>query len=161
MQSERGGKPLLAIAVFKLLKATVLVGIGVAAWSLARDSGTWVTLQRVAEHLKLGPDNRLVDRALGTISGLDDTKLEELGLGTFVYAAVFLTEGVGLVLRKHWAEYLTTAVTASFIPFEVYELTRGFSPFKLAGLAVNVAILVYLVVRLEIRLSRTRPQTCR
>jgi uncharacterized membrane protein (DUF2068 family) len=148
LQPARGRKTLLAIAILKLLKATVLVGVGVAALLLVHDSSSFITLQRVAEHIKLGPDNRLVDRALAAISGLSATKLEELGLGTFVYAAVFLTEGTGLLLRRPWAEYLTTVVTASFIPFELYELVRGFSALKVVGLGVNVAILVYLLARL-------------
>jgi len=152
---ERGRGTLLAIATFKLLKAAALIGIGVAALSLARDSSTFAVLQRIGDHLKLGPDNRLVDRALAAISGLSDTKLEELGLGTFVYAVVFLTEGTGLLLRRRWAEYLTTIVTASFIPFELYELVRGFSVFKALGLVVNVAILAYLLARL---LSKRAPQ---
>jgi uncharacterized membrane protein (DUF2068 family) len=147
---------LLAIAIFKLLKATALIGVGVAALAIARDSSAFFTLERVADHLKLGPDNRLVDRALAAISGLSTAKLEELGLGTFVYAAVFLTEGVGLVLRRRWAEYLTTIVTASFIPFELYELSRGFSTLKLVGLCVNVAILVYLLTRLLAKRARPR-----
>jgi uncharacterized membrane protein (DUF2068 family) len=154
-QPERGRKALLAIAIFKLLKATALVATGVAALSLAHDSTSFLTLQRVAEHIKLGPDNRLVDRALAAIWGLDAKKLEELGLGTFVYAAVFLTEGTGLLLRRRWAEYLTTIVTASFIPFEVYELARGFSALKVAGLGVNVAIVAYLLARI---LAKRAPQ---
>lgn len=155
-EPERGQGALLAIAIFKLVKAVALIGIGVAALAIARDSSAFLTLERVADHIKLGPDNRLVDRALATIWGLDSRKLEELGLGTFVYAAVFLTEGVGLVLRRRWAEYLTTIVTASFIPFELYELARGFSAFKLVGLGINVAIFAYLLVRLLVKRAPER-----
>ncbi len=33
-----------------------------------------------------------------------------------------MTEGVGLLLRQYWAEYLTIFTTASLIPLEIYEL---------------------------------------
>jgi len=72
-----------------------------------------------------------------------------LAVGTFVYAAVFLVEGTGLLLRKRWAEYLTTIVTASFVPFELYEMAHTPSVLKAAGIALNVAIVVYLIVRLR------------
>jgi uncharacterized membrane protein (DUF2068 family) len=61
---------------------------------------------------------------------------------------VFSAEGVGLWFEKTWAEYLTVIVTLSFIPFEAYELAQGFNVGKVIGLAINLVILVYLVVRL-------------
>jgi len=42
-----------------------------------------------------------------------------------------LTEGVGLALRKRWAEYLTIIATSSLIPLEVYELIQHFSVMKI------------------------------
>ena len=76
----------------------------------------------------------------------------ELGLivgTTFFYSALLLTEGVGLWLQKIWAEYLTTIITASFIPFEVYELIKRATVPRIVILAVNILIVVYLVVRLR------------
>ena len=37
--------------------------------------------------------------------------------------------------------------TTSFVPLEVYELARRFTPLRLAALVINVAIVAYLVVR--------------
>jgi len=52
-------------------------------------------------------------------------------------------------------------VTASFIPFEIWELTRRPGGGKVVALAVNAAIVVYLAwrrVRAEApRVSRFRP----
>jgi uncharacterized membrane protein (DUF2068 family) len=154
MEREHGPKTLFAIAIFKLVKAVALVAIGVTALLIARDSSELLSLELVAEHLKFGPNNHLVDKAISAISGLDAKTLEECGLGTFIYAAVFLTEGIGLLLRKRWAEYLTTIVTASFIPFEVYELVKHVSPLKIVGLVANVAIVIYLLARILAKRSR-------
>jgi hypothetical protein len=49
-------------------------------------------------------------------------------------------------LAKRWAEYLTLVSTALFIPFEIYEISAGVSAFKVIILAINVAIVVYLLV---------------
>ena len=66
-------------------------------------------------------------------------QLKELSAGTFVYAAIFLTEGTGLLLRKHWAEYMTLISTGLFIPLEIYEIHRHFTMLKLVVTVVNVA----------------------
>ena len=78
-------------------------------------------------------------------------QLKALSAGTFFYAALLLTEGTGLLMRKHWAEYFTVITTAALIPLEVYELANHFSWGKILVLIVNVAILVYLVARLRKR----------
>jgi uncharacterized membrane protein (DUF2068 family) len=115
---------------------------------LAHDSDAWVAVERWADVLRFGPDNRMIDRALAALSGLSARRLDELSIATFAYAAVFTTEGVGLLLHQRWAEYLTTLVTASFIPFELYELFHGPSVLKVLGLLVNGLIVAYLARRL-------------
>jgi uncharacterized membrane protein (DUF2068 family) len=66
-----------------------------------------------------------------------------------VYAGVLLTEGVGLWLRQRWAEYFTVIVTASFVPLELYEIVRHVTVTRVIVLAVNLAIVGYLVARLR------------
>lgn len=149
MTKHQGPGLLLAIAVFKLAKSGALIALGVCALLLVRDGDAYTTLRSLVSQLRLDPDNRYVHKAIGKLSGIDSTKLEALSLGTFVYAAVFLIEGVGLALRKRWAEYLTTIVTASFIPFEVYEMAHKPSLVKAAGIALNLAIVAYLTLRLR------------
>lgn len=138
---------LVAIAVFKLIKAAALIAVGSAALSLIHDGDVVSTLTHVVEKFRLDPHNRIVNRGISAISGLDTRRLEELGVGTFVYAAVFMVEGVGLLLRKRWAEYLTIVVTASFIPFEIYEMVHKPTALKAGGIALNAVIVLYLVVR--------------
>jgi uncharacterized membrane protein (DUF2068 family) len=76
-------------------------------------------------------------------------KLEEISVGTFFYASLFLTDGTGLVLGKRWAEYFTSIVTGSFIPLEIYELIHHFSVAKLTVAVINGAVVLYLVGRLK------------
>lgn len=148
-ERQRGAGVLIAIAVFKLVKAALLIAIGVGALRLVHDGDAEGTLRGLVNDLRMDPNDRLFNHAISRLSGLDHRKLEELGIGTFVYAGVFLVEGTGLALRKHWAEYLTTIVTGSFIPLEVYEMIRKPSVPKAIGILVNVAIVVYLVGRLR------------
>jgi uncharacterized membrane protein (DUF2068 family) len=147
--SQRSGTGVLfAIAVFKLVKAALLIALGIGALSLAHGADSLTTLRDVVRDLGLDPNRHLINQAIGKISGIDDRRLRELSVGTFVYAAVFVVEGTGLLLRKHWAEYLTSIVTASFIPFEIYEMVHKPSAVKATAVGVNVIIVVYLVRRL-------------
>jgi uncharacterized membrane protein (DUF2068 family) len=80
---------------------------------------------------------------------VDDRKLKELSVGTFVYSAIFLTEGTGLALGKRWAEYFTIVTTASFLPLELYEIFRHATIARGVALVVNVAVVLYLVRELR------------
>ena len=69
-------------------------------------------------------------------------------------SALLLTEAVGLMRGKRWAEYLTIVATSSLVPLEVYELSRRLTPTRLAALIVNLVIVAYLVVRVRRESSR-------
>lgn len=62
-----------------------------------------------------------------------------------LYCVVEGTEAVGLWLGKRWAEYLTVIATAGFLPLEIHELTKRVTFLRLLALAVNVALLVWLI----------------
>jgi uncharacterized membrane protein (DUF2068 family) len=66
-----------------------------------------------------------------------------LGLGA--YAALQLTEGVGLWLLKRWGEYVAVVGTSAFVPLEVYELSHHITWLKVAALVVNLAAVTYLL----------------
>lgn len=142
------GRGLRVIAAFKLLKAFALIGVGVGALELLhKDVATlvehWINVFRVDPH------NHYIDLLLAKLAILDDRRLKELSVGTFVYASIFLVEGVGLVLRKRWAEYFTIITTSSLLPIEIYELTRRVSIGRSFALLINVAVVAYLIFELR------------
>jgi uncharacterized membrane protein (DUF2068 family) len=136
------------IAIFKLLKAVLLVAVGVGALNLLhRDVARAV--EHWAELLKLDPNSRYMDAALEKASNITPDKIKALGLGSIIYAGLFLTEGIGLWLEKRWAEWFTVIITSSLIPIEIYEVSRRTTPLKIAVLLINIAIVVYLVHRIR------------
>ena len=62
------------------------------------------------------------------------------------YAALEGAEAVGLWFQLRWAEYLTFVATLVFMPYEIYELLRSVTAFKVAALAVNLLIAFYLLL---------------
>jgi|HubBroStandDraft_6_1064221.scaffolds.fasta_scaffold734858_1 uncharacterized membrane protein (DUF2068 family) len=140
-ERDRG---LLLIGLFKLGKSILFFCLGFGAIHLLhKDLGDEV--MRLATALKFDPESRFVSLLLDKVDLIDAHRLREISLATFGYSAVALTEGVGLLLEKVWAEYLTLILTISFLPWELYELARRPSWFRLSLLLINLAVLGYLV----------------
>jgi uncharacterized membrane protein (DUF2068 family) len=135
---------LLTIGVFKLLEAVffLLVGVG-AIHFLHHDLGE--AAQRLAERLQMHMDGRLVKWALDHLDDVTAHRLKQIGIATIFYAGLRVTEGVGLVLEKVWAEYLTVGVTMSFLPWELYEMLRRPDWLRVGLLVVNLLVLAYLI----------------
>lgn len=140
------------IALFKFLKAVLLIAVGVGAFKLVHSDVTRVLTDWVLR-LGLDPYSRHIGRFLLQAASLTPNRLRDLGVGSFVYAALFLTEGIGLWLLKRWAEWLTVILTSSLIPLEVYELYRHPTPAKIFLLLFNLAVVAFLIYRI-----RTNPR---
>jgi len=148
-QSSKSSSAILVlIGAFKLLKALLLIIVGIGAFRLLhRDLAS--TVVHWTNLLRVDPDNRFVHRFLIRILRVTPTQLRELSIGTFLYAGLFATEGVGLLFRKRWAEYFTIVTTSGLIPLELYEMARHFTVAKLVVLLVNIMIVGYLVKRVR------------
>jgi uncharacterized membrane protein (DUF2068 family) len=69
-----------------------------------------------------------------------------LAFGLPVYALIELVEGVGLWLARRWGEYFAMIATSIFLPWEVWELTRGHITWlKVAAFVINLLLVIYLV----------------
>jgi uncharacterized membrane protein (DUF2068 family) len=135
------------IAVFKLAKAALLIATGVGILKLmhmdvAGELDHWIV------RLGLDPGSHYVNAAMEKATRLSPEKIKELGLVSFVYAGLFLTEGVGLWMLKRWAEWFTVVITSSLVPVEVYEIHRHPSAVKVVVLVINIAVVGYLLYRI-------------
>ena len=136
------------IAVFKFVKGGLLVALGIGVFNLLHKDIAGV-VEHWIEALRLDPGNQFLNAALAKASNVSPEQITKIGLGSFLYAALFLTEGTGLWLRKRWGEWLTVIITSSLIPVEIYEIHRHLSVLKLVVLALNVAIVGYLIFRIR------------
>jgi uncharacterized membrane protein (DUF2068 family) len=141
---KRHNEWLLLIAAFKLGQALLFVVIGVGALRLLHKDVADV-LARVADHLRFNPESKFVNFILDRATLGDDRLLRRIGEVGFIYAGLDLIEGTGLYLEKVWAEYLTLAITASFLPWEVFEVFRKLTLVRVSLLAVNTLVLLYLL----------------
>jgi uncharacterized membrane protein (DUF2068 family) len=155
-KTETSPTVLVLIGVFKLLKASLLIAMALGVHHLLRgDIAT--TLERWVHAVRIDPHNHYIHAAISSITGLPPRRLEELSVGTFAYGALFFVEGLGLLFRKRWAEYLTVISTTGLLPLELYELVHRPTAAKAILLAGNLLIVAYLVYNL----IRTRAATRR
>jgi uncharacterized membrane protein (DUF2068 family) len=138
------------IAVFKLLKALVLVTVVVAGLHLLHHQPAQTVLQWVLR-LHVDPGNSYVRTLLAKLLSVNEEQVALLAGGTLLYALLFTIEGVGLWLERAWAEDLTILSTAGFLPIELYELIKQSSITKEVVLLLNVIIVLYLAVRMRQR----------
>jgi uncharacterized membrane protein (DUF2068 family) len=146
--SQSSSFVLVLIGIFKLFKALLLLAVAVGAIKLLHKDVASTAMHWI-QVLGVDPDNRFVHGILVRIFRVTPKQLKELSAGTFLYAGLFATEGLGLVLRKRWAEYFTIVTTSGLIPLEIFEMARHFTATKLVVAFVNVLIVWYLAARVR------------
>ena len=110
--------------------------------------------ERVLRAVSLDPRRPFLHRFVTYLHDLHASEIKVAALFALGYGALELVEGTGLWLDKLWAEYLTVIATSLLLPLELYELVRKPTALKAGGIAVNIAIVVYLIVLLRRRLRR-------
>lgn len=148
MTTRHENEALGLIGVLKLLEAVLILVVAFGALKLmhhdvAADAEEWIAAMRIDPH------NEHIHWFIEQLGFVDDRRLKQISAGSFIYAALRLTEGIGLILRQRWAEYLVVIATGVFVPLEIHEILERTSLLRLAVLAVNLAIMWYLIVTLR------------
>jgi uncharacterized membrane protein (DUF2068 family) len=137
------------IIVERIVKAIVLVAVAVGLLVAGRTGAltNWADYAQEQLNLQAG-DSFIVQLLLKVIvyvGTFSHTTL--LTVAAIIYALLEGTEGVGLAMRRRWAEYLTVIATGILIPYEAYEVIHKVTLFKIGALLLNVAVVGYLAYR--------------
>jgi uncharacterized membrane protein (DUF2068 family) len=156
------GKPLRDRIVLRLIAVDRLVhfivlgllGVGVLAFAANRNA-LRDTFYRVLTAIQGGVAGGPVQTTghVGILHDLDRLftlrtgTLKEVGIALLAYAALEGVEAIGLWFAKRWAEYLTFVSTVILLPLEVYEIINKGTPLKVIGVLINLAVVIYLLLR--------------
>lgn len=149
---------LRAIAIWKLSHAVFFTAVGFGLLRLRGHNVVDFLNAHLIIPYHLNPENQAINWVLDEADLLTSHKLLLLGYAAFFYAALFFAEGIGLYLRKHWAEYLVVIVTASLLPLEIYELWIGVAWWKIVAVIGNLGIVSYLIHRILLDLRTKAAQ---
>ncbi len=139
---------LLIIGIFKLSKAVFFVCVALGALHFIHHDLS-ESLQRFFNALHFDNENRFLSLILGKAELVTHHRIRLFSMGTALYGILCSIEGVGLMRRKVWAEYLTLWLSVSFVPWEAYELMRHANLWRLGILLMNLLITGYLVWLLQ------------
>lgn len=146
---------IIAIGAFKLLQALLFIFLGVGALRLLHKD-----LMDVAEHfilaMRFNPEGHFVALFLEKVALIDPHRLRQISAVVFAIAGLDIIEGTGLVLERVWAEYVTLVLTASFLPWEFFEVLRHATWIRLVLLVINLAVVVYLLYYVRLRVRHRR-----
>jgi uncharacterized membrane protein (DUF2068 family) len=141
-------EPLRWIGAYKLLKGLLsLIGGLLVLRLLHRDLpeivAHWMSILSIRPHSALG------HFILSKVIAIHGRQLDTLSALLFGYTVVAFVEGIGLLMRQTWAEWLTVVTTAALIPYEILEFTRRFTWVRATILVLNILVVVYLIWRIR------------
>ncbi len=152
-ERQKHNRWLVLIAAYKFLLALTFAAVGVGALRLMHQDIDDV-ISHIGDLLRFNPESRFVNFLYDRASIINDPLLKRIGALAFSYAGVSLAEGIGLYLEKAWGEYLTLAITASFLPWEIFEVFHRLTWVRVGLLVVNAFVFIYL---LRIVVGRRKP----
>jgi len=145
MKTNHSGAILRSIALYKFLKALIVIITGLGLLNLLHPLFT-AKLYNFVQSLPQSLAPELLHQALDYLTSLSPIRIRWFSAVSFLYALLFITEGVGLWAGFRWAEWLTVIMTGSFIPLEIYEVWRSPHWPRFVVLIGNIGILIYLIV---------------
>jgi uncharacterized membrane protein (DUF2068 family) len=138
----------------KGLKSATLLVVGLGLFAVVeRDLGAMAL--SLAEALHFDVHRAFIEDLVHRLADLTVRQKAAGGAGAIVYASILAIEAAGLARRRAWAAWLAVGVGAALLPIEVWELLHRPGVRLAAALALNVAVVAYLVV--EARRARRGP----
>ena len=144
---------LKGVALFEAFKGTLALLAALGVLSLIPRDARHLALE-LAARLHLNPGKNYPGVFVRLIEDMGSMELWLIAALVLTYAAVRFLEAYGLWRSRPWAEWLAAVSGGIYVPFELYELSRGFSWIKLAALILNVLVVAYMCYVLW----RTRPR---
>jgi uncharacterized membrane protein (DUF2068 family) len=142
-------KGVRTVATLEFTKGIVvfLAGLGIFRF---RHKDIWGLAESFLEFLHVNPHAHFVGIFIDLVYRVSDVRLWKIAVVAAVYVSLRFVEAYGLWYVRPWAEWIAIASGSIYIPFEVADLLRRPDWIRLLILAINVAIVLYMVMlRLE------------
>lgn len=151
---EKRAIGLQSIAVIEGIKGAIVLLSGLGLASLVHHDVQSVAEQLVRK-LHLNPAKHYPHIFIDAAAQLTDARLWTLAAGAAAYAGWRFLEAYGLWKARAWAEWLAAISGSIYIPFEIYELTRGATLLRVVTFSINVVIVAVMVRALLQRRANT------
>jgi hypothetical protein len=144
------------IALFEALKGLAGIAGSMGLLSLAHHD-----IQALAHaligHFHLDPQAHYPRMLLDEATLLARTDLRQVVVLLWTYSGIRLAEAYGLWRDRAWAECLAAVSGAVYLPLEISHLMHRTTWINASVLALNMAVVAYMVVRLRRRRAPGAP----
>jgi uncharacterized membrane protein (DUF2068 family) len=149
-------RSLLILRIFsveRFLRALLFFGLAVLLWQFKHSQHSIEAdfdrerpiLRELFRQLGFNIDHSKLVGLIQHALTLSSSSLTLLAIALAAYAAIEVVECVGLWLARRWGEYFAMVATSLGLPLEIYDLSHKVTVTALIFLAVNLALVVYLV----------------
>lgn len=142
-------KGVRTVATVEFTKGLFVI-LGAAGIFSMRHKDIWGIAESFLEFFHVNPLNHYVGVFIDLVYRVSDVRLWKIALVATVYVILRFVEAYGLWYVRPWAEWLALASGAIYIPFEVADMLRHPTRFRLLVIIINLGIVLYmLALRLE------------
>ena len=132
------------VALMEAVKGVIVFAAGFGLLALLHRDVRHVA-EALVTRLHLSTENHVAGVFLNAAAHVTDARLWGLAGLALVYSALRWAEAWGLWFQRRWGEWLGAVGGAIYVPVELYELCEKPGPVKAATLALNIAVVAYLV----------------
>jgi uncharacterized membrane protein (DUF2068 family) len=134
---------LRTVAAIEALKGLTVLIAAAGLMAVIHENAQMVA-EEIVRHFHLNPANRYPRIFLDVAASLNSTRLWLLAGGASLYSGARGVEAYGLWHGRVWAEWFGMLSAGLYIPFEVFELTRGVTWIRVSLLVINILTLALL-----------------
>jgi uncharacterized membrane protein (DUF2068 family) len=141
-------EPLRWIGTYKIAKGMLALIAGLMLLRLMHKD-----LPQIAIHLmvrlRIEPHSEFGKTILHRMLMVKKGNMGWIAAALFAYVPLTCAEGIGLMMRKLWAEWVTVFTTFALIPVEIREIVVRVTWLRVLLLVLNIAVLIYLTARIK------------
>jgi len=141
-------EPLRWIGAYRLVKGVLALIAAVMLLRLMHDDLPATALHWM-HRLRIDEDSRIGVFVLKKVVDIPPARIGLVAAFMLGYMLVAFAEGIGLILRKTWAEWLTVLSTFALVPLEIDELARRPTWTRALILVLNILMVIYLIYRIQ------------
>ncbi|MEI8186396.1 MAG: DUF2127 domain-containing protein [Chlorobiaceae bacterium] len=136
------------VAVFEAFKGFLVLFAGLAIFSLLQQNVQF-SAEQLVRHLHLNPAHNFPKIFIQAAGNLTDSRIRFLALFALLYSVMRFVEAYGLWFARRWAEWFALISGCVYLPFELFELAKGFTWLKITLLIVNLVVVLYMAFVLK------------
>ncbi len=137
-------KGVRTVATIEFTKGVIVVLAGLGLLSI-RHRSIWGVAESFLEFFHISPYHHYVGIFIDLVSKISDVRLWKLAVAAGIYAILRFIEAFGLWYALPWAEWMAAITGGIYIPFELADLFRRVTSFRLLVIVINTIIVLYML----------------